>query len=428
MDLNEATEVEVRIGRFAGLGVPWCVEELDTVEQTPSLFSDGEIEQIGRGESGSGDCAFFSMGNSTGKHRALRQRTQSKEYSELEDKIQDQCETLHRLPLNFLKAITGDFSERQEIGRDRFGVVYKGVFHNGKVIAVKKLSETHIDDDQFQKEVASLLRLKHKNVVKLVGYCAESQWEAAEIDGNYAMAEVRKRLLCYEYTKNKRLDNHRFSIPTAEPYGLTWRMSGYMAPEYLANGLVSLKADIFSFGVIIIELMTGGRRDYPSTEEAYEHFVENVVGSWRKILKDRYRHLEYYIEQVKTCISTGLMCVNADPNERPTTRDILEKLTKPYVTPNLEDLLHADVELLGKGTYGTVYKATLENGTIVAFRRLRLKMTMGKKYFMDVVGELVKIRHPNLLPPKAYFVDERHEKLIIIDYMPRGSLSAFLQG
>lgn len=65
------------------------------------------------------------MGNSTGKHRALRQRTQSKEYSELEDKIQDQCETLHRLPLNFLKAITGDFSERQEIGRDRFGVVYK---------------------------------------------------------------------------------------------------------------------------------------------------------------------------------------------------------------------------------------------------------------------------------------------------------------
>lgn len=57
MDLNEATEVEVRIGRFAGLGVPWCVEELDTVEQTPSLFSDGEIEQIGRGESGSGDCA-----------------------------------------------------------------------------------------------------------------------------------------------------------------------------------------------------------------------------------------------------------------------------------------------------------------------------------------------------------------------------------
>lgn len=56
---------------------------------------------------------------------------------------------------------------------------------------------------------------------------------------------------------------------------LLW-YSGYMAPEYLANGLVSLKADIFSFGVIIIELMTGGRRDYPSTEEAYEHFVENV--------------------------------------------------------------------------------------------------------------------------------------------------------
>lgn len=54
------------------------------------------------------------------------------------------------------------------------------------------------------------------------------------------------------------------------------RCSGYMAPEYFANELVSTTADIFSLGVIIIELMTG-HRDYPSTEESHEQFVEKFL-------------------------------------------------------------------------------------------------------------------------------------------------------
>jgi hypothetical protein len=92
-------------------------------------------------------------------------------------------------------------------------MIYKGmvqgVLQNGKAIAVKKFYEMNLDDDQFHKEVTNLFELKHKNIVQLVGYCAESHLEAAEIRGKYVMAEVPKgRLLCFEYINNESLDKH----------------------------------------------------------------------------------------------------------------------------------------------------------------------------------------------------------------------------
>lgn len=65
------------------------------------------------------------MGNSTGKLTELLRPAQYKEDSKLEYNIQDQFETLNCLPLDFVKAITSNFSEEHELGRDRFGVVYK---------------------------------------------------------------------------------------------------------------------------------------------------------------------------------------------------------------------------------------------------------------------------------------------------------------
>uniref|UniRef100_A0A0A8ZGH5 Protein kinase domain-containing protein n=1 Tax=Arundo donax TaxID=35708 RepID=A0A0A8ZGH5_ARUDO len=76
----------------------------------------------------------------------------------------------------------------------------------------------HLEDAQFQNEVTYLIGLKHKNIVQLVGYCAESRWEAAQLSGKYIMAEIRKRLLCFEYLNNKSLDKHL----SAESCGLEW--------------------------------------------------------------------------------------------------------------------------------------------------------------------------------------------------------------
>ncbi|RLM58327.1 putative leucine-rich repeat receptor-like protein kinase IMK3 [Panicum miliaceum] len=77
-------------------------------------------------------------------------------------------------------------------------------------------------------------------------------------------------------------------------------------------------------------------------------------------------------------------------------------------------------------TYGTVYKATLEDGSLVAVKRLREKITKGHKDFEAEAAVLGRIRHPNLLALRAYYLGPKGEKLLVFDYMPKGSLTSFL--
>lgn len=93
-----------------------------------------------------------------------------------------------------------------------------------------------------------------------------------------------------------------------------------------------------------------------------------------------------------------------------------------------DDLLCATAEIMGKSTYGTVYKATLEDGSEVAVKRLREKITKGQKEFEAEVNLLGKIRHPNLLALRAYYLGPKGEKLLVFDYIPKGSLATFLHG
>ncbi|GLT78888.1 hypothetical protein SLA2020_504070 [Shorea laevis] len=96
------------------------------------------------------------------------------------------------------------------------------------------------------------------------------------------------------------------------------------------------------------------------------------------------------------------------------------------MTFTADDLLCATAEIMGKSTYGTVYKATLEDGSQVAVKRLREKITKNQREFEHEVNALGKIRHPNLLALRAYYLGPKGEKLLVFDYMPRGSLATFL--
>uniref|UniRef100_A0A0A9D989 Protein kinase domain-containing protein n=1 Tax=Arundo donax TaxID=35708 RepID=A0A0A9D989_ARUDO len=91
-----------------------------------------------------------------------------------------------------------------------------------------------------------------------------------------------------------------------------------------------------------------------------------------------------------------------------------------------DDLLCATAEILGKSTYGTVYKATMEDGSYVAVKRLREKIAKNQKEFDTEVNVLGKVRHPNLLALRAYYVGPKGEKLLVFDYMPKGNLGSFL--
>ncbi|XP_042475875.1 probable inactive receptor kinase At5g58300 [Macadamia integrifolia] len=94
---------------------------------------------------------------------------------------------------------------------------------------------------------------------------------------------------------------------------------------------------------------------------------------------------------------------------------------------DLEDLLRASAEVLGKGSYGTAYKAILEEGTTVVVKRLK-EVVVGKKDFdqqMEIVGRVGQ--HPNVVPLRAYYYS-KDEKLLVYDYIPAGNLSTLLHG
>jgi Leucine-rich repeat (LRR) protein len=98
------------------------------------------------------------------------------------------------------------------------------------------------------------------------------------------------------------------------------------------------------------------------------------------------------------------------------------------LTFTADDLLCATAEILGKSTYGTVYKATMEDGGYVAVKRLREKIAKNQKEFETEVNALGKVRHPNLLALRAYYMGPKGEKLIVFDYMLKGNLASFLHG
>ncbi|KAF7076755.1 hypothetical protein CFC21_081367 [Triticum aestivum] len=324
-------------------------------------------------------------------------------YYELEEKLQDSDGTPMSFPLDFLKAITCNFSSESILGEGGFGEVYKGVLSSGSIVAVKKLFDIHLKEDAFRNEVCYLMGIKHPNVVQLLGYCAESIWETMEFpsgSGKRVFAEKPKRLICFEYVCNKSLDKHisdessgldwntRYEIikgicnglhflheecrmvhldlkpenilmdstmmPKIADFGLSRIFGeqqsrfftnnkegtlGYMAPEYRVRGVVSYKADIFSFGVIVIEIITGGR-DYPwdysyfqqhspnHTDPSFQQFTEKVLESWKNkfVTTPNYKPVEKYTKQVRQCVTIALKCVDPGMEKRPNAKDIIEEL------------------------------------------------------------------------------------------------------
>ncbi|KAM1190380.1 hypothetical protein TB2_010881 [Malus domestica] len=93
----------------------------------------------------------------------------------------------------------------------------------------------------------------------------------------------------------------------------------------------------------------------------------------------------------------------------------------------LEDLLRASAEMLGKGGFGTAYKAVLDDGNVVAVKRLKDAQIGGKTQFEQHMAVLGRLSHPNIVSLRAYYF-AREEKLLVYDYMPNGSLFWVLHG
>lgn len=268
--------------------------------------------------------------------------------SDLECMLRDEKVEPKALPLILLEDITNGFSDEREIGRGGFAVVYKGMLENGAAVAVKRLSNTHMCDKEFEQEVECLIKVNHTNVVRFIGYCADSQGRAVSNNGKIVIADVRQRLLCFEYLDNGSLDTYideassgldwrkRYQIingickglhylhqnrilhldlkppnillddnmlPKIADFGLSRCFDekqsrafttniagtmGYLPPEF-DSGTITYWFDLYSLGVIIMEILTR-KRGYKAVEDILESWSIRLEQSQKDIQLNKYEY------------------------------------------------------------------------------------------------------------------------------------------
>ncbi|CAA3013796.1 probable leucine-rich repeat receptor kinase At1g68400 [Olea europaea subsp. europaea] len=228
------------------------------------------------------------------------------------------------------------------------------------------------------------------------------------------------------------------------------RNAGYHAPEVKNTRNVSQASDVYSFGILLLELLT---RKSPlhdiGGDEAVDlvKLVNSVNGKEQtanvfdvELLKDR--NVE---EQMVKMLETGMSCVAKTPRRRPNMAQVVKMIedismmnTRNGLQPklvfigglnpdfDLEDMLRASLEVLGRGIFGTSYKATLENGSTIVVKRLREVIVTSIEFQqqMEVIGRL---RNESVATLMAYYFS-RAEKLMVYDYYGAGSLSSMLHG
>ncbi|XP_025631072.1 cold-responsive protein kinase 1-like [Arachis hypogaea] len=337
-----------------------------------------------------------------------------------------------KAPINYkyndLKAATNNFNEENRLGGGGFGNVYKGTLKNGKVIAVKKLfsGQSKKLEDDFESEVKFLSNVHHRNLVRLLGFCNKGQ----------------ERIIVYEYMTNGSLDKLLFgkekgclnwkqrydmvlgtarglaylheefyvSIihrdiksgnilldhelqPKISDFGLARFLPsdqsklntrfagtlGYTAPEYTIYGQLSEKVDTYSYGIVVLEIISGQKsteivKNNYNDDDDHEYLIKQA---WK--LYEQGKHLElvdknldpndYDVEEVKRVIEIALMCTQASPSKRPKMSQVVVLLTSKAQLENLQPSMPVFIEsnLKSQGSnFGS--NATVSSDSILSAR------------------------------------------------------------
>ncbi|KAM4113024.1 hypothetical protein ACJW30_05G186400 [Castanea mollissima] len=288
---------------------------------------------------------------------------------EKEEKVDDEIRSVESLQLDFsiIRVATDDFSETNKLGQGGFGVVYKGMLYNGEEIAVLLLA-----------------KLQHRNLVRLLGFCMERNerllinefvpntsldhflfdpikrvhlnWEKCyKITVGiargllYLHEDSRLRIIpCDLKVSNILLDEE--TNPKISDFGMaklflldqtqanTSRIVGtygYMAPEYAMHGQFSVKSDVFSFGVLVLETVSRQRNNCFQNGENVEDLLSYAWKNWREgtashIIDATLRHNP--ITEIMRFIHIGLLCIQESVTDRPTMAMIVLMLNSYSIT------------------------------------------------------------------------------------------------
>ncbi|KAL8477225.1 hypothetical protein ACS0TY_029498 [Phlomoides rotata] len=327
-----------------------------------------------------------------------------------------------------LVAATNGFDQANLLGQGGFGYVHKGVLPNGQEVAVKSLkSGSGQGEREFQAEVEIISRVHHRHLVSLVGYCiARGQ-----------------RMLVYEFVPNGTLEYHlhrkdavmdwaaRRRIATGSAKGLAYLHEdchpriihrdiktanilidfnfeamvadfglaklttdnhthvstrvmgtfGYLAPEYASSGKLSEKSDVFSFGVMLLELITGRRPIDPTDvmEDSLVDWARPIIskgqesGDYSELVDPRLEN-NYNREDMARMISCAAASIRHSARRRPRMSQIVRALDGNL---SLEDL-NEGVKGGGDGTGGNnPYDTKAYNADIMKFRMMVMSSDSG---------------------------------------------------
>ncbi|XP_072968407.1 putative serine/threonine-protein kinase isoform X2 [Typha angustifolia] len=280
-----------------------------------------------------------------------------------------------------LKSATDNFHQGNKIGRGGFGTVYKGILRSGQEVAVKVLSaESRQGVKEFLTEIDVITNVKHPNLVELVGCCVEADnrilvYEYLENNSlDHALlgpnSDPRKldwntrSAICLGVAKglaylHEELQPHivhrdikasnilidRNCVPKIGDFGLAKLFpdnithistrvagtTGYLAPEYALHGQLTRKADIYSFGVLILEIVSGRSSSKMLWTEMDKLLLEWI---WQLYEEGRLKEAvdpvlkEYPEEQVIQYIKVALFCTQAAAGRRPSIQQVVEMMSK----------------------------------------------------------------------------------------------------
>ncbi|KAK7395124.1 hypothetical protein VNO78_15666 [Psophocarpus tetragonolobus] len=293
----------------------------------------------------------------------------------------EQVVATKKFSYNSLRSATGDFHPSSKIGGGGYGVVYKGVLRDGTQVAIKSLSvESKQGTHEFMTEIDMISNIRHSNLVELIGCCVEGShrilvyeflennslassllgskskyvsldWpkRAAICRGtasglSFLHEEAQPNIVHRDIKASNILLDRKFN-PKIGDFGLaklfpdnvthvSTRVAGtvgYLAPEYALLGQLTKKADVYSFGILMLEIISGKSSSIAAFEEDYLVLVE-----WAWKLKGENRLLdlidselgEYDESEVYRFLIVALFCTQSAAQHRPSMKQVLEMLSK----------------------------------------------------------------------------------------------------
>ncbi|KAL0014464.1 hypothetical protein SO802_001533 [Lithocarpus litseifolius] len=309
----------------------------------------------------------------------------------IDQNIEGQSEDLE-VPFFNLATIataTNNFSINNKLGEGGFGPVYKGTLTDGQEIAVKRLSQSSLQGlNEFKNEVTLIAKLQHRNLVRLLGYCIEGQetiliyeyMPNGSLDSfifdqtragvlgwsmrfNIICGVARGLLYLHEDSRlriiHRDLKASNFLLdsnmnPKISDFGMarifggdqtegnTNRVvgtyvsflmmfcSGYMAPEYAIDGLFSVKSDVFSFGILLLEILSGKKNRGSFHPSHGQNLVGNAWKLWKEgkplELIDTCIEDSCILLEIVRCLRISFLCLQQHPEDRPIMSSVVMML------------------------------------------------------------------------------------------------------